>query len=182
MVTDRVWAIRGVSDRTRDAVYDAAQAAGLTIGEWIDKALAKAAEDALHPKPAAATRGDVAEVVREQLAPILARLEALEGKAGQAAEPKELASAARAPIKRADVGPARAAVRGRGREAPARPRQRLTEEAQRRIEELHRAGRSAYAISKELGVSYGAVQARVKALEAGQSGEPSANALHDQEP
>ena len=36
-----------MSDRTRDAVYDAAQAAGLTIGEWIDRALAKAAEEAL---------------------------------------------------------------------------------------------------------------------------------------
>ena len=146
-----------MSDRTRDAVYEAAQAAGLTIGEWIDKALAKAAEDALHPKPAAATREDVAEVVREQLVPIFARLDALEGKAGQAAK-------ARAPLKRADVGPARVAVRG---EAPERPRRRLTEEVQARIEELHRAGRSAYAISKELGVSYGAVRARVNALEAG---------------
>ena len=173
MATARTWTIKGVSDRTRDAVYDAAEAAGLTIGEWIDQALAQAAEDALHPKPAAATREDVAEVVREQLAPILARLEALEGKAGQAAEPKEIASAARAPIKRADVGPARAAVR---------PRQTPTEEAQRRIEELHRAGCSAYAISRELGVSYTTVRARVKALEAGQSGEPDVNAHHDQEP
>ena len=145
---------------------------GLTLGEWIDKALAKAAEEALHPKSPAATRDDVAAVVREQLAPILARLEALEGKAGQAAK-------ARAPIKRADVGPARAAVRG---EAPGRPRRRLTKEVEDRIEELHRSGRSAYAISKELGVSYGAVQARVKALEAAQPAEPSANTPHDQMP
>ncbi len=41
------------------------------------------------------------------------------------------------------------------------------EEVRARIEELHQAGRSAYAISKELGVSYGAVRARVKALETG---------------
>ena len=117
----------------------------------------------------------MAEVVREQLAPILTRLEALEGKADRVAEPEKPAgeaAAARAPIKRTDVGPARAAVRG---EAPGRPRRRLTEEVQGRIEELHRAGRSAYAISKELGVSYGTARARVRALEAGQSGEPSAN-------
>jgi transposase len=52
---------------------------------------------------------------------------------------------------------------------------------QERIEELHRAGRSAYAISKELGVSYATVRVRVKALEAGSSEEPDANGLHDQE-
>ncbi len=165
MATARTWTIKGVSDRTRDAVYEATQAAGLTVGEWIDRALAKAAAEVLHPKPPAATREDVAEVVREQLAPILARLEALDGKAHQA-------GAARAPIKRADIGPARAAVRG---EAPERPRRKLTEELQARIRELHGAGRSAYAIGKELGVSYGSVRARVKALEAGHSGEPSAN-------
>jgi DNA-binding NarL/FixJ family response regulator len=168
MVTARTWTIKGVSDGTRDAVYDTAQATGLTIGEWIDRALAQAAEEALHPKPPAATREDVAEVVREQLAPILTRLEALEGKTGQAAK-------ARAPIKRADVGPARAVVRG---EAPERPRRKLTEEVQARIEELHRAGRSAYAISKELGVSYGTVRARVKALAAAQPEEPSTNTPH----
>ena len=47
MAIGRTWTIKGVSDGTRDAVYDAAQAAGLTIGEWIDKALAKTAEEAL---------------------------------------------------------------------------------------------------------------------------------------
>ncbi len=64
--------------------------------------------------------------------------------------------------------PARAGVQRQARRG-------LPEEVQARIEELHRAGRSAYAISKELGVSYNAVRARVKALEAGHSGEPSAN-------
>ena len=79
VATVRTWTIKGVSDRTRDAVYEATRAEGLAVGEWVDRALAKAAEEALHPKPAAATREDVAEVVREQLAPILARLEACEG-------------------------------------------------------------------------------------------------------
>ena len=84
MVTARAWTIKGVSDRTRDAVYEVTRATGLTVGEWVDRALAKAAE-----------------------------------------------------------------------------------EVKARIEELHRAGRSAYAISKELGVSYKTVQARVKTLAAG---------------
>ena len=156
MPSDRTWTIKGVSDRTREAVYEATRSEGRTVGEWIDRALAKAAEETLHPKPPAATRADVTEVVREQLAPLVARLEALEGEAGRAA-------VARPPIKRADVGPARAGVR---REGPGRPRRGLPEEVQARIEELHRAGRSAYAISRELGVSYGAVRARVRALEA----------------
>ena len=181
MAIARTWTIKGVSDRTRDAVYEATRAEGLTVGEWVDRALAQAAAEALHPKPAAATRADVAEVVREQLAPILVRLEALEGKVEQTAEPEEPTGEAvpRAPIKRADVGPARAAVRG---EAPERPRRGLTEEVQGQIAELHRAGRSAYAISRELGVSYNTVRARVRALDAGLSEEPDANAPHDQEP
>ena len=37
----RVWAVKGVSDHTRDAAREAAQAAGLAIGDWIDRALAK---------------------------------------------------------------------------------------------------------------------------------------------
>ncbi len=69
MATARTWAIKGVSDQTRDAVHEAARAEGLAVGEWVDKALAKAAEEALHPRPPAATREDVAEVVREQLSP-----------------------------------------------------------------------------------------------------------------
>jgi hypothetical protein len=73
VATGRTWTIKGVSDRTRDAVYEATQAEGLTLGEWIDRALAQAADEALHPKPPAATREDVAEVVREQLAPILGK-------------------------------------------------------------------------------------------------------------
>ena len=113
------------------------RATGFTVGEWVDRALAKAAEEALHPSPPAATREDVAEVVREQLVPILARLEALEEKADRAAR-----------------------VQGA---APGR--RRLPEEVKGRIEELHRAGRSAYAISKELGVSYKTVRARVRTLE-----------------
>ena len=44
MATARTWTIKGVSDRTRDAVYEATRADGLTVGEWIDRAPTKAAE------------------------------------------------------------------------------------------------------------------------------------------
>jgi hypothetical protein len=63
VATARTWTIKGLSDRTRDAVYEATRAEGLTVGEWIDRALVEAAEKALHPSPPAATREEVAEVV-----------------------------------------------------------------------------------------------------------------------
>lgn len=43
----RTWAIKGVSDRTRQAVLEAASAAGLTVGEWVEQALAR------NPRPPA---------------------------------------------------------------------------------------------------------------------------------
>ncbi len=67
MASDRSWTIKGVGDRTRAAAAEAAHGAGLTIGEWIDQALAKAVEEARSPRPPAATRAEVAEVVREAL-------------------------------------------------------------------------------------------------------------------
>ncbi len=66
MADGRVWAIRGVSDRTRDAVLEAAHGAGLNIGEWLDRVLAKAAAEVLHPRPPAATREDVAALLEAQ--------------------------------------------------------------------------------------------------------------------
>ena len=49
----RTWAIKEVSDRTRQAVLEAASAAGLTVGEWVEQALARAAEEARNPRPPA---------------------------------------------------------------------------------------------------------------------------------
>jgi hypothetical protein len=67
MATSRVWAIKGVSGETRDAARDMAHEAGLTIGEWVDRPLAKAAAEARHPRPPATRpepepEGDVAGV------------------------------------------------------------------------------------------------------------------------
>ena len=70
MPGDRTWTIKGVSDRTRDAVYEATRAEGLTIGAWIDRALAKAAAEALRPQPPAATREEVAGLIDVRLGPI----------------------------------------------------------------------------------------------------------------
>ena len=83
--TARTWALKGVSDRTREATLDAAVAAGLTVGEWVDRALARAAEEARHPRPPAASREEVAEVVRELLDERLAPLVEGIGQASTAA-------------------------------------------------------------------------------------------------
>jgi len=176
--TERTWTIKGVSDRTRAATLEAAHEAQLTVGEWIEQVLARAAEEARHPRPPAATQEDVAGVAREllseQLASIAERLAALEAKIRQQAavspaEAEETGEPLEAGLKRA---PAPEKARGR----------RLPGDVWARIEELHRAGRSAYAISKELGVSYGAGQARVRALEAEPTEELGANTPHGQEP
>ena len=173
--SSRAWTIRGVTDRTRDAVLDAALAADLTVGAWVDRALAKAAEEARHPKPPAATRAEVAELLETRLRPLEAALAQLagqpaprEGETGREARPEPAAGVAKAqpPIKRADIGPARASVQGeaaREGKTPGRPRQRLTEPVRARIEELHGAGRTVSAISKELGVPYSTVRTHVKA-------------------
>ncbi len=87
MANGWTWALKGVSDRTRAAAVAAAHATGLNVGDWVDRVLAWAAAEARHPKPPAATREDVAEVVREQLAPVVARPEALEGRAGRETGP-----------------------------------------------------------------------------------------------
>jgi hypothetical protein len=43
----RGWAISGVGDRTREAVVVAADAAGMPVGAWVDKALTKALAEGL---------------------------------------------------------------------------------------------------------------------------------------
>ena len=91
--TERTWTIKGVSDRTREAALEAAHEAGLTVGAWLDQMLARAAEEARHPKPPAATREEVSALLDERLRPvgetlgrIAERLASLEEKAGQRAE------------------------------------------------------------------------------------------------
>ena len=99
MAGDRTWAIKGVRDETRDAVREAAHEAGLAIGEWVDRALARAVEEARHPRPPAATREEVTEAMREllgrQLLPLLEtlnglaeRLASLEGAVGRRTRPE----------------------------------------------------------------------------------------------
>ncbi len=75
-----------MSDRTRDAVLEAAHAEGLNVGAWLDRVLARAAEEARHPKPPAAGT-DGTELLNERLRPveeelgrIAERLASLEGR------------------------------------------------------------------------------------------------------
>ncbi len=42
MAGDRTWALKGVRDATRGAARETAHEAGLPIGEWVDRALARA--------------------------------------------------------------------------------------------------------------------------------------------
>jgi hypothetical protein len=87
---DRTWAIKGVRDETRDAARETAHEAGVAIGDWVDRALAWAVEEARNPRPPAATRADVAEAVREalgeQLAPLAERIDRLAERLGSLEE------------------------------------------------------------------------------------------------
>jgi hypothetical protein len=172
---ERTWTIKGVSDRTRAATLEAAHEAQLTVGEWVEQVLARAAEEARHPRPPALTREEVASLLDERLKPIAAALgqmaerrASFEGKTGREIRPEPVSGTAAPPpppeAEEISERPAAGLERALApRKAPGR---RLPEEVRARIEELHRAGRSAYAISKELGVSYTTVHNRVKALKA----------------
>lgn len=52
MAKSKSWSVKGIDGETRDLARTAAQAAGMTIGAWIDQAILKAKHDAL-PEPAA---------------------------------------------------------------------------------------------------------------------------------
>ncbi len=82
MADGRVWAIRGVSDRTRDAALEVAHAADLTVGEWVDRVLAGAVAEARQPKPPAATREEVAELLAAHLRPVAEALSRLAERLG----------------------------------------------------------------------------------------------------
>ena len=113
MATDRARTIKGISDQTRGAARAAAEAAGLSLDAWIDRALAQAAEAARHPEPPpAATRAEVAAVVRgilteqlltiaDQIARLTARLASLEERVKRTPqpEPPHEEAAAPSPIK-----------------------------------------------------------------------------------
>lgn len=59
------WTIKGVHEATREVVREASAEAEMVIGEWVDRALAQAAHEALHPSPPPATKDDVAAILAE---------------------------------------------------------------------------------------------------------------------
>ncbi|HEX2135661.1 MAG TPA: hypothetical protein VHG30_07090 [Microvirga sp.] len=170
---ERTWAIKGISDRTRAAALAAAHEAGLTVGAWLEQVLARAAREARGSKPvtASATHGsdlldERLKPIQEELRRIAERLASLEGRIDQGTrpEPVDEAAALSSPAEEpqasepaeTDPAHARAPRKARG------PRRELPEEARARIDELHGAGRSIYAISKELEVPYSTVYTHVK--------------------
>jgi hypothetical protein len=70
------WTIKGVHESTREAVREAAAEAEMVIGEWVDRALGQAAQEALNPPPPPATRDDIA-VILKQLAELKGTIMAL---------------------------------------------------------------------------------------------------------
>jgi len=68
-VAGKGWTIIGVSDETREAAKNAAKAAGMPIGAWVEQALAKALREGLEP-PQTLTAEQVREIVAEEIAPV----------------------------------------------------------------------------------------------------------------
>jgi hypothetical protein len=80
----RGWAISGIGEETREAAMAAADAAGMPVGAWVERALRQALEAKAEPAPPEGVEIDELEammrrVVAEELGPMreaLARLEA----------------------------------------------------------------------------------------------------------
>ena len=71
----RGWAISGISDETREAAVAAADAAGMPVGAWVERALLRALEAKAEPaQPEGVGIGEleamVRRVVAEELAPV----------------------------------------------------------------------------------------------------------------
>ncbi len=117
MAGDRTWALKGVSDETRDAAREVAHEAGLPIGAWVDRALAGAVEEARNPRPPAATRAEVADAVREalgeRLVPLAERLSSLEEMASRQTRPEPEPAGEAVPAAATSVEAVRARLRRR---------------------------------------------------------------------
>ena len=71
----RGWAISGISDQTREAAVAAADAAGMPVGAWVERALRRALEAKTEPAQPEGVEIDELEamvwrVVAEELRPV----------------------------------------------------------------------------------------------------------------
>ena len=71
----RGWAISGIGDQTREAAMAAADAAGITVGAWVEQALRRALDATAAPSPPEGVEiGEleamVRRVVAEELQPV----------------------------------------------------------------------------------------------------------------
>ena len=125
--TERTWAIKGVSDRTRAAVLEAAHGAGLTVGQWVEQVLARATEEARHPKPSPAGAAVTERInqrlrpVEEELGRIAERLASLEGRIDRGGRPEPAGETA------APLSPRRRRGAGGERARRGRPSRRAEE-------------------------------------------------------
>lgn len=75
------WAIRGVTAEARNAATTSARREGLTLGEWIDRAIRDQVKNARHEVPAP-TLEDTLVKLTETLQKQNERLEAIENRKG----------------------------------------------------------------------------------------------------
>lgn len=69
MAKPKSWSVKGIDGETRDLARAAAQAAGMTIGAWIDQAILKAKHDVLPEHAAPGTATNVATTPDSSAAP-----------------------------------------------------------------------------------------------------------------
>ena len=70
MAKSKSWSVKGIDGETRDLARTAAQAAGMTIGAWIDQAILKAKHDALPEPTASGSATDVATTPDRSATPV----------------------------------------------------------------------------------------------------------------
>src|SRR4051795_171847 len=95
----RGWAISGIGDQVREAAMAAAEAAGMTVSAWVERALRQALEAKAEPAPPEGVEIDeleamVRRVVAEELRPVKERL----AHAGTTAAPAPSSSADGSPV------------------------------------------------------------------------------------
>jgi hypothetical protein len=95
MSMSKIWTVRGVSDDIQRRAAEAANAAGMRLGPWVERALRAGLERSV-PDGAPSVPGDLAA----QLAALVERVERLEAGAGATAPTRPSRNAAE-PVRRA---------------------------------------------------------------------------------
>ena len=148
----KIWTVRGVSDDIQRRTAEAANAAGMRLGPWVERALRAGLERSV-PDGASPVPGDLAA----QLAALVERVERLEAGAG-ATVPARLSPNAAKPVRRARK-PAKARTRpkpsgGARTLAGSRSSQAIPDDHLADADRLNREGISFAEIREMKGWSY----------------------------